>query len=137
MVMRFVKLTKEETILVEKLYKNSDGPVVRERCLFLKLSLQNKSMMEISRILQVGRLRVTLFFDAWEKAESPGEKTLTLQIKKGRGAKNKLISVQETIPDLVKENNRNLNAVLSILAEKHQINVCKVTLQNFLKEERV
>ncbi len=62
--MRFIELTEEESILVENLYKNSDSSVVRERCMFLRLSAQKKSMMEISRIMQVGRLRVTLFFNA-------------------------------------------------------------------------
>ena len=45
--------------------------------------------------------------------------------------------VKEILPDLIRENSRNLNVVLSILAEKHQINVCKITLQNFLKEAKI
>jgi hypothetical protein len=61
----------------------------------------------------------------------------TVAVKKGRGAKVKLDSVKEILPELVKENSRNLNVVLSILAEKYQINVCKVTLQNFLKEAKI
>lgn len=68
--MRFIKLSEEERKVVDYLGKKSDNSVIRERCMFLKLSEDKKSMMEISRIMKVGRLRVTLFFNAWEKAES-------------------------------------------------------------------
>ncbi|WP_336718132.1 hypothetical protein [Chryseobacterium mucoviscidosis] len=131
--MRFIELTEEESILVENLYKNSDSSVVRERCMFLRLSAQKKSMMEISRIMQVGRLRVTLFFNAWEQAENLSEKQKTLSIKTGRGAKLKLDPVKDILPDLVKENSRNLNVVLNILEREHEIKITKPTLRNFLK----
>ena len=131
--MRFIELTEEESILVENLYNNSDSSVVRERCMFLRLSAQKKSMMEISRIMQVGRLRVTLFFNAWEQAENLSEKQKTLSIKTGRGAKLKLDPVKDILPDLVKENSRNLNVVLNILEREHEIKITKPTLRNFLK----
>ncbi|WBX95590.1 MULTISPECIES: hypothetical protein [Chryseobacterium] len=131
--MRFIELTEEESILVENLYKNSDSSVVRERCMFLRLSAQKKSMMEISRIMEVGRLRVTLFFNAWEQAENLSEKQKTLSIKTGRGAKLKLDPVKDILPDLVKENSRNLNVVLNILEREHEIKITKPTLRNFLK----
>lgn len=131
--MRFIELTEEESILVENLYKNSDSSVVRERFMFLRLSAQKKSMMEISRIMQVGRLRVTLFFNAWEQAENLSEKQKTLSIKTGRGAKLKLDPVKDILPDLVKENSRNLNVVLNILEREHEIKITKPTLRNFLK----
>lgn len=131
--MRFIELTEEESILVENLYKNSDSSVVRERCMFLRLSAQKKSMMEISRIMQVGRLRVTLFFNAWEQAENLSEKQKTLSIKTGRGAKLKLDPVKDILPDLVKENSRNLNVVLNILEREYEIKITKPTLRNFLK----
>lgn len=131
--MRFIELTEEESILVENLYKNSDSSVVRERFMFLRLSAQKKSTMEISRIMQVGRLRVTLFFNAWEQAENLSEKQKTLSIKTGRGAKLKLDPVKDILPDLVKENSRNLNVVLNILEREHEIKITKPTLRNFLK----
>ena len=131
--MRFIELTEEESILVEKLYKNSDSSVVRERCMFLRLSVQKKSMMEVSRIMQVGRLRVTLFFNAWEQAKNLAQKKKTLSIKGGRGAKLKLEPVKNILPDLVKQNSRNLNVVLSILEKEHAIKITKPTLRNFLK----
>ena len=101
--------------------------------MFLRLSAQKKSMMEISRIMQVGRLRVTLFFNAWEQAENLSKKQKTLSIKTGRGAKLKLDPVKDILPDLVKENSCNLNVVLNILEREHEIKITKPTLRNFLK----
>ncbi len=131
--MRFIRLTEAERLLIDTQYKRSSSPVVRERCMFLKLSSQNKSMMEISRIMEVGRLRVSIFFNAWENADNLSEKEKSLGIKKGRGAKLKLEKVKDVLPDLVKENSRNLNVVLDILDKKYEIKVTKQTLRNFLK----
>lgn len=135
--MRFIKLSEEERKVVDYLGKKSDNSVIRERCMFLKLSEDKKSMMEISRIMKVGRLRVTLFFNAWEKAESLKDKQDTLGIKKGRGAKLKLQKVAEIITELVRENSRNLNVVLDILEREHQIKITKQTLINFLKDTKI
>ncbi len=38
--MRFLTLSNEALLLVEKLYKTSPKSVVRQRCMFLKLSVQ-------------------------------------------------------------------------------------------------
>ena len=119
--MRYIKLLEEEEKLVNYLHKNSNNSVVRERCMFLKLSGDKKSMMEISRIMKVGRLRVTLFFNAWESAKTLKVKQETLGVKKGRGAKLKLKIVADILPELVKENSRNLNVVLEILEGEHQL----------------
>lgn len=135
--MRYIILLEEEQKLVNFLYKNSNSSVVRERCLFLKLSVDKKSIMEISRIMKVGRLRVTLFFNAWEAAKTLKDKQETLGIKKGRGAKLKLEKVADILPELVKENSRNLNVVLDILEREHQIKITKQTLINFLKETKI
>lgn len=135
--MRFITLSEEEQNLVNKLEKESPNHITRLRCNLLKLSHKKLSMKEISRLTDIKWLRIVEFFNAWESAKNLDEKLKTLSIKKGRGAKVKLDSVKEILPDLVKENSRNLNVVLSILAEKHQINVCKITLQNFLKETKI
>ena len=132
--MRFVKISQEELKMVCNLYKKSDNSVVRERCMFLKLSHQKKSMMEIARTLGVGRWRIRSFFTAWEQAKEMTEKQATLGIKKGRGAKSKLEKVKEKIPDLVEKNARNLNVVLDILKREYGVEICKETLRNFLKQ---
>lgn len=131
--MRYITLSEEEQILVNKLEKESQNHITRLRCNLLKFSNKKLSMKEISRLTDIKWLRIVEFFNAWEKAQNLEEKKKTLFIKEGRGAKIKLDPVKNILPDLVRENSRNLNAVLSILAEKYQINVCKLTLQNFLK----
>jgi hypothetical protein len=135
--MRFITLSQEEQNLVNKLEKESPNHIVRLRCNLLKLSDKKLSMKAISRLTDIKWLRIVEFFNAWESAKNITEKQKTLSIKKGRGAKQKLESVKEILPDLVKKNSRNLNAVLAILAEKHQIKICKLTLQNFLKETKI
>lgn len=136
-IMRYITLSEEEQILVNKLEKESPNHITRLRCNLLKLSNKKLSMKAISRLTDVKWLRIVDFFNAWENAVNLEEKLKTLSIKKGRGAKEKLEPVKDIIPDLVNENSRNLKAVLSILAEEHQINVCKVTLQTFLKETKI
>lgn len=136
-IMRYITLSEEEQILVNKLEKESPNHITRLRCDLLKLSNKKLSMKAISRLTDVKWLRIVDFFNAWENAVNLEEKLKTLSIKKGRGAKEKLEPVKDIIPDLVNENSRNLKAVLSILAEEHQINVCKVTLQTFLKETKI
>ena len=136
-IMRYITLSEEEQILVNKLEKESPTHITRLRCNLLKLSNKKLSMKAISRLTDVKWLRIVDFFNAWENAVNLEEKLKTLSIKKGRGAKEKLEPVKDIIPDLVNENSRNLKAVLSILAEEHQINVCKVTLQTFLKETKI
>lgn len=82
-------------------------------------------------------LTVVRFFNAWEAAKTIEEKRATLEIKKGRGAKSKLESVASILPNLVKENSRNLNVILDILEKNNNIKICKLTLQNFLKINRL
>ena len=135
--MRYINLSEEEQILVNKLEKESPNHITRLRCNLLKLSHKKLSMKEISRLTDIKWLRIVELFNAWERAVDLDEKQETLYIKKGRGAKVKLDPVKEILPDLVAENSRNLNVVLSILSDKYQINVCKVTLQNFLKEAKI
>jgi len=131
--MRFVILSEEERVLVNRLERESPNHIVRLRCNLLKLSSKKLSMKEVSGLTDVKWPRISDFFDTWGKAKDIDEKIKTLSIKEGRGAKSKLLPVKAVLPELLKENCRNLNAVLAVLAEKHKIKVCKKTLQNFLK----
>jgi len=129
--MRFLKLTEEERVQLEYLYKTNNSHIVRERCQCLLLSDQGHNMTDISRILNINWLKIVRFFNAWESAE---DKYTTLSIASGRGAKVKLESVKDLLPKLVHEHSRNLNPILDELNAKHNIQVCKLTLQNFLKD---
>lgn len=132
--MRFISLSEDEQVLINKLERESSNHITRLRCHLLKLSNKKLSMKEVSRLTDIKWLRICEFFNAWERAENLDEKIKTLSIKKGRGAKVKLDSVKNILPELLRENSRNLNSVISVLAKKHGIKVCKLTLQNYLKK---
>lgn len=129
--MRFIRLSEEEKQALEKLYKSSTNSVVRNRSLSLLYSNENRSIKEVSELVSVSRRSLERFFNSWESATN---KYQTLSISEGRGAKVKLASVRNLLPDLVQEHSRNLNPILEELESKHNISVCKHTLQNFLKD---
>lgn len=129
--MRFIRLSEEERSKVEALYKTSPNSVIRTRCLSLLYSDEQRSIKEVSSLVRLSRRSLERFFNAWESAS---QKYSTLSIGRGRGAKIKLAAVKDLLPDLVKEHSRNLNPILDELFEKHNIQVCKLTLQNFLKD---
>lgn len=131
--MRVIKLTEEEKGKLEDLYKTSNNSVVRRRCLSLLLSNENHSMKTICSITKVGRTTLYYFFNSWEQS-SDSEKFNTLSIGKGRGAKVKLSGVKQELKEMLVEHNRNLNPILDLLESQYQIQVCKLTLQNFLKD---
>jgi len=95
------------------------------------------SMKKISLLKNVSWHTVSRFFNSWERADGVGEKIKCLTIKKGRGAKSKLEKIKDILIDLVKSHNRSVNTLLAILSEKHGIKVCRDTLRNFLKQERI
>lgn len=129
--MRFIRLSEEEKQELEKLYKTSTNSVVRTRSLSLLYSNEKRSIKEVSTLVHVSRRSLERFFNSWE---STTNKYKTLSISEGRGAKVKLESVRNLLADLVQEHSRNLNPILEELRSKHNISVCKLTLQNFLKD---
>lgn len=129
--MRFVVLSEEEKNHLVNLYKTSPNSVARKRCLSLLYSNQKRSIKEVSGLVNVSRRSLERLFNVWESSDNKYE---TLYIASGRGAKVKLESVKDLLPDLVKEHGRNLNPILDELLSKHNISVCKLTLQNFLKD---
>lgn len=131
--MRVIKLTDQEKDKLEHLYKTSSNSVVRRRSQSLLLSNENHSMKSICSITKVGRTTLYYFFNAWEQSPEE-EKFNTLPIAKGRGAKVKLSGVKDELKEMLKEHNRNLNPILHLLESQYQIQVCKLTLQNFLKD---
>ena len=90
-------------------------------------------MKSICSITKVGRTSLYYFFNAWEQSQEEDRFT-TLSIAEGRCPKVKLESVKQKLRALLKEHNRNLDPVLDELDKKYNIKVCKLTLQNFLKE---
>jgi transposase len=68
-------------------------------------------------------------FDKWEK-----EGLNSLPNTAGRGVKTRLKCLEEVLSKQLEIHSRNLKNVLLHLEEKHNIRICKKTLQNFLKE---
>ena len=132
MYMRRIRLTEEEKQQLENLYKTSPNSVVRERSFCLLLSNKGHNLVEIAAISTFCRQTLSTLLNAWESASS-NEKLATLRIDSGRGAKVKLNSVKDLLPDMVKTHSRNLNPILELLEKEHNIKVCKLTLHNFLK----
>jgi len=134
--MRNIILTEQERVELKELQKNSSNSVVRSRSLFILLSDNFHSISEISRITKCDRQSITRLFNAWDSSISK-DKLKTLSIAPGRGAKLKLKDVAHLLTGMVEEHSRNLNLVLFILDNEYGIKICKLTLQNFLKGNRL
>lgn len=131
--MRRVVLSKTERKQLEYLQKYSDNPVERNRSLCLLLSDKGNSMAEVSRLMNIHRLTVSRLITAWEQAEGNNRYSVLRQAE-GQGAKKKLAPISTEIPRLMEEHGRNLDLVREDIRQKFGIRVCKLTLQNFLKE---
>ena len=129
--MRFVELTEQEENQLDLLFKTSSNSVVRQRSLSLLYSSQRHSIKEVSRLVKLSRRSIERLLNAWDASE---DKFSVLSVSGGRGAKVKLAPVKDLLPDLVKAHARNLNPIIDILQREYNIEVCKLTLQNFLKE---
>jgi transposase len=126
--MRYVTLKTEEIDALESKSKNSNH-TIRKRSQCLLLSNQGRTIIDLSSIFDVDRRTIERWFDKWEK-----EGVNSLPITTGRGVKTRLRGLEEVISILLETHSRNLKNVLLHLEEKHNIRICKKTLQNFLKD---
>jgi transposase len=129
--MRYIQLTASEEQTLQEVYKQSPYVVERQRSQCLLLSHSGKSIQELSQVFGVSRLTITNWFGKWEHGGLEG-----IRLQSGRGRKQKLAGIkQEQLEGYVAEHSRNLHAVVSLLKEKHAVEVSKKTLQRFLKTE--
>ena len=126
--MRYVTLKTEEIEALELSSKNSNN-TIRKRSHCLLLSHQGRTIIDMANIFDVDRRTIERWFDKWEK-----EGLNSLPIMTGRGVKTRLKGLEEVLSKLLEIHSRNLKNVLLHLEEKHNIRICKKTLQNFLKE---
>jgi transposase len=126
--MRYVTLKTEEIEALELSSKNSNN-TIRKRSQCLLLSNQRRTIIDLANIFDVDRRTIERWFDKWEK-----EGVNSLPITTGRGVKTRLKGLEEVISKLLETHSRNLKNVLLHLEEKHNIRICKKTLQNFLKD---
>jgi len=83
----------------------------------------------LSSIFDVDRRTIERWFDNWEK-----EGMNSLSITTGRGVKTHLKGLEYVLSEQLEIHSRNLKNVLLHFEEKHNIIICKKTLQNFLKD---
>ncbi|MBF2709492.1 helix-turn-helix domain-containing protein [Flavobacterium soyangense] len=126
--MRYVTLKKEEIEVLEHLHQNCLNATIRKRSQCLVLSHQKRNINDLASIFKVSRRTIERWFDSWAVIGID-----SLGIAEGRGAKTILKDYSIEVSEQLELHNRNLKNVLIYFEEKHNIIVCKKTLQNFLK----
>ncbi len=129
LTMRYITLNTDELEALELLHKSSSDNLVRKRSQCLLLSHQKQSITHLTAIFGVSRRTIERWFDGWAKNGVD-----SLQMVPGRGVKTRLKGYEKEVAEQVELHGRNLKNVLSYFKEKHQITLCKKTLQNFLKD---
>jgi len=126
--MRYVTLKTDVIEALEYSSKNANS-TIRKRSHCLLLSHQGRTIIDLASIFDVDRRTIERWFDKWEK-----EGVNSLPITTGRGVKTRLKGLEKVISKLLEIHSRNLKNGLLHLEEKHNIRICKKTLQNFLKD---
>ena len=128
LIMRYVTLKTEEIEALESNSKNSNHTISkRSQCLLL--SNQGRTIIDLASIFDVDRRTIERWFDKWNN-----EGVNSLPITAGRGVKTRLRGLEDVLSEQLETHSRNLKNVLLHLEEKHNIRICKKTLQNFLKD---
>ncbi len=126
--MRYINLKTDEIRSLEQCSKNSNN-TIRKRSQCLPLSHQGRTIIDMAGIFDVDRRTIERWFNKWKK-----EGLNYLPITTGRGVKTRLKGLEEVLSKQLEIHSRNLKNVLLHLEEKHNIRICKKTLQNFLKD---
>ena len=126
--MRYITLKIEEIDALEAFKKNSPDNTIRKRSQCILLSHQKRRIKDLSMIFDVSRRTIERWFDNWEI-----NGIASLRIASGRGVKTRLKGYEKEVSQQVEIHSRNLKNVLTYFKEQHGINICKKTLQNFLK----
>ena len=131
--MRFIELEDNEKEEMVRRFGNHRSATVRKRVQALILSSQYYSMKEIIEATGISRTTLYRFFEDWDNAEFT-EKLDTLFIKDGRGAKPKLDSIIEELPDLAERYNGRISVILRVIEENYGIKVSRPTLKKYLSK---
>lgn len=129
--MRFIELEDSEKEELVRRYANHKRATVRKRVQALILSSQYYTIKEIIEATGMSRITLYRFFKEWENTEL-SEKIETLFIKDGRGAKPKLDSVIEELPDLLERYNGRISVILRVLEDNYGLKVSRPTLKKYL-----
>ena len=115
--MRFIELEDSEKEELVRRYAKHKNATVRKRVQALILSSQYYSMKEIIEATGMSRTTLYRFFKEWENTEL-SERIDTLFIKPGRGAKPKLNSILDELPNLMQRYNGRISVILYFLYRK-------------------
>jgi len=127
--MRYITLKIEDVEVLKYLHQNSPNSTVRKRSHCLVLSHQKHKIKDLACVFNVSRRTIERWFDKWEEIGVD-----SLAVAEGRGAKTRLKDYVKEVSEQLEIHNRNLKNVLNYFEEKHNIIICKKTLQNFLKD---
>lgn len=131
--MRFIQLSADESVQLEKVYATSRNQVARRRSQCLLLSAQGHTIQQLTSIFSVCRITIYHWFDRWQIQGADG-----LRHRPGKGRKRKLAALgPSVVEDLVRDNPQNLNAVLDELATTYAVECSRDTLRRHLKKAAV
>ena len=128
--MRFIQDFAKETIqLLERLYKRSRYPRVRQRAQCILLSSEGYRVSELVRIFRVDRITIYNWFNAWETRRFPG-----LYDRPGKGNTPKLTPTQcEQVKAWAQEFPRKIGKLKALIQETFDIVVSSCTIRRMLK----
>lgn len=133
--MRFIELKDDMKEVLVHRYENHKSATVRKRVQALILSSQYRTINEIIKATGMSRTTLYRFFKDWEETEF-SEKINTLFAKKGRGAKPKLDSIKEELPDLTQRFNGRTSVIIRVIEENYGIKISRPTLKKYLKSTK-
>jgi len=131
---RFITLTSLDLEALQLGFKKSKSSTFRQRCHYILLSNQGKSMTEIALIYAVSYQTVLLWFNRYEQG---GIENLHTAKGRGRPSIFRLDNKQEESKILkwVEENPQNLKITLAKLEKELGIKCSKRSLKRYLEKK--
>jgi len=131
---RYIKLTKKERVRLENGRKTGKKATFRQRCHYILLSDQGKSIGQIGDIYRTSRQAIAGWFDRYNASGIGG-----LHTAKGKG-RPPIIRIDneaevKKVEDLVEKNPQNLKRVLTQIEKQLGKKMSKKTLQRLLKKK--
>ena len=128
--MRYIQgLTRETSLMLERIYRESKYYQVRQRAHCIRLSYQGTEISQLMKIFEVSRNTIYNWFNNWDKFSLAG-----LYNEKGRGRKSLFSqSEKEQIKEWVKETPKNLEKVRERIEQEWEIKASKDTIKRVLK----
>lgn len=128
--MRYIKgLTKETSLLLKRIYRQSKYYQVRQRTHCIQLSYEGYKISELSQIFKVSRNTIYNWFNNWESCGLVG-----LYNQAGQGRKKIFNNrQQEIIKQWVKETPKNLRIVQEKIKQQWGVTVSKDTIKRVIK----